>query len=251
MTIVLQHQFWDLIVTNHGFEVGLSFNGVPERLVVPFLAIRGFVDSSVQFGLQFATVGAGEEPADASDAAASARPRRVTTARHRRRTNRLRCRPIPLPRRPSRTMTRRRRRRGCPARSFPQEVGPRHPAHDRRLAAAGLRTRAPQSTDTMTKTRMGADTFGPIAVPADRYWGAQTERSRQNFRIGTERMPIALIRALAIVKRAAAEVNHDLGLLDRRRIVRSCRPPTRSSPASSTTTSRSWSGRPARARKPT
>ena len=61
------------------------------------------------------------------------------------------------------------------------------------------------------------DTFGPIEVPADRYWGAQTERSSQNFRIGDERMPRPLIRALGIVKRAAAEVNRSLGLLDARR----------------------------------
>jgi hypothetical protein len=53
MTIVLQHQFWDLIVAEQGFEVGLSFNGVPERLAVPFEAIKGFFDPSVQFGLQF------------------------------------------------------------------------------------------------------------------------------------------------------------------------------------------------------
>jgi uncharacterized protein len=56
MTIVLQHQFWDLIVAEEGFEVGLSFNGVPERLVVPFSAIKGFFDPSVQFALQFEVV---------------------------------------------------------------------------------------------------------------------------------------------------------------------------------------------------
>jgi len=67
------------------------------------------------------------------------------------------------------------------------------------------------------KTRTESDTFGPIAVPADRYWGAQTQRSIENFRIGTERMPRPLIRALAIVKRAAAEVNKDLGQLDAKR----------------------------------
>ncbi len=70
----------------------------------------------------------------------------------------------------------------------------------------------------MTKTRSERDTFGAIEVSADRYWGAQTERSRQNFRIGNERMPMELIRALALVKRAAAEVNYDLGSLDRRRM---------------------------------
>src|SRR5262249_7133763 len=73
----------------------------------------------------------------------------------------------------------------------------------------------------MNKTRKGTrietDTFGPIEVPADRYWGAQTERSRRNFRIGEERIPKPIIRALAIIKRAAAEVNRSLGSLDSRR----------------------------------
>ena len=69
----------------------------------------------------------------------------------------------------------------------------------------------------MAKTRTETDTFGPIEVPADKYWGAQTQRSLENFRIGDERMPLALIRALAIVKRAAAEVNQSLGMLDRKR----------------------------------
>ncbi|MGL4634957.1 MAG: SspB family protein [Beijerinckiaceae bacterium] len=53
MTIVLQHQFWDLGITEHTFEVGLSFGGVPERLLVPFDAVVGFFDPSVQFGLKF------------------------------------------------------------------------------------------------------------------------------------------------------------------------------------------------------
>jgi hypothetical protein len=55
MTVILQHQFWDLIVTEDRFEVGLSFGGVPERLVVPFSSIKSFLDPSVQFGLQFET----------------------------------------------------------------------------------------------------------------------------------------------------------------------------------------------------
>jgi fumarate hydratase, class II len=66
-------------------------------------------------------------------------------------------------------------------------------------------------------TRTETDTLGPIEVAADRYWGAQTERSRNNFRIGEERMPRRLIRALALVKRAAAETNRELGTLDARR----------------------------------
>jgi fumarate hydratase class II len=69
----------------------------------------------------------------------------------------------------------------------------------------------------MAKTRIETDTFGPIEVTADRYWGAQTQRSLENFRIGGERMPLPLIRALALVKRAAAEVNQSLGLFDAKR----------------------------------
>ncbi|XYK80253.1 MAG: SspB family protein [Labrenzia sp.] len=53
MTIVLQHQFWDLAIGEHAFEVGLSFGGVPEKLLVPFSAIKGFFDPSVQFALEF------------------------------------------------------------------------------------------------------------------------------------------------------------------------------------------------------
>jgi uncharacterized protein len=60
MTIILQHQFWDLSVTEHAFEVGLSFNNVPERLLVPFTAVKSFLDPSVQFGLQFQIVSAPE-----------------------------------------------------------------------------------------------------------------------------------------------------------------------------------------------
>ena len=64
---------------------------------------------------------------------------------------------------------------------------------------------------------METDSFGPIPVAADRYWGAQTERSRQNFRIGQDRMPMPIIRALGIVKLAAAKTNRELELLDQRR----------------------------------
>ena len=58
MTIVLQHQFWDLIVGDDGFEVGLSFGGVPERLAIPFEAVTAFYDPAVQFGFQFEAIGA-------------------------------------------------------------------------------------------------------------------------------------------------------------------------------------------------
>jgi uncharacterized protein len=64
MTIILQHQFWDLVVHEDRFEVGLSFGGIPERLAVPFSAIKSFFDPSVQFGLQF-------EPPDAAEPSAA------------------------------------------------------------------------------------------------------------------------------------------------------------------------------------
>ena len=63
-------------------------------------------------------------------------------------------------------------------------------------------------------TRIETDSFGPIEVPADRYWAAQTQRSLQNFKIGWEKQPLPVIRALGVVKRAAAEVNMALGKLD-------------------------------------
>jgi uncharacterized protein len=73
MTVILQHQFWDLEVNDTGFEVGLSFGGVPERLGVPFDSIKGFFDPSVQFGLQFEEVTEGgqdnQSPANAVDKA--------------------------------------------------------------------------------------------------------------------------------------------------------------------------------------
>src|SRR6202045_2789012 len=86
------------------------------------------------------------------------------------------------------------------------------------------RSKSPSPSKLATRTK--TDSFGPIEVDASRYWGAQTERSRQNFRIGHDRMPIDIIRALGIVKLAAAETNRGLGLLDQRRaraIIRAAR----------------------------
>ncbi|MGV8996722.1 MAG: class II fumarate hydratase [Parvibaculaceae bacterium] len=67
----------------------------------------------------------------------------------------------------------------------------------------------------MTKTRTETDTFGPIEVEADKYWGAQAQRSLGNFKIGWEKQPAPIVRALGIVKRAAAETNESLGRLDK------------------------------------
>tara|TARA_R110002110_G_scaffold20312_56_gene82606 strand:+ start:1752 stop:3143 length:1392 start_codon:yes stop_codon:yes gene_type:complete len=66
----------------------------------------------------------------------------------------------------------------------------------------------------MADTRTETDSFGPLEVPADKYWGAQTQRSIMNFPIGWERQPVAIIRALGVVKKAAARVNLDFGDLD-------------------------------------
>src|SRR3984893_3476729 len=79
-----------------------------------------------------------------------------------------------------------------------------------------------QSLSTRTET----DSFGPIEVEASRYWGAQTERSRRNFRIGHDRMPMPIIRALGMVKLASAETKRELGLPHQRRaraIIRAAR----------------------------
>ena len=64
--------------------------------------------------------------------------------------------------------------------------------------------------------RLEHDTMGEVRVPADRYWGAQTQRSYENFRIGTEKIPPEVIRAFAVVKLAAARANAQLGVLDAR-----------------------------------
>ncbi len=74
MTIVLQHQFWDLSVSDHSFEVGLSFSGVPERLLVPFDAVTTFFDPSVQFGLKFETQGEPEGLIEAPESEAASTP---------------------------------------------------------------------------------------------------------------------------------------------------------------------------------
>ncbi len=66
----------------------------------------------------------------------------------------------------------------------------------------------------MSNVRIESDSMGQVEVPADRYWGAQTQRSLQNFKIGGQRFGRPVIRAFGIVKKAAALTNHDLGKLD-------------------------------------
>lgn len=88
MTIVLQHQYWDLVVTEHSFEVGLSFSGIAEKLLVPFDALTGFFDPSVQFGLKFELKdqaqtgeGAGPEAVPSAVEAATKKPAVPVTAK--------------------------------------------------------------------------------------------------------------------------------------------------------------------------
>ncbi len=71
-------------------------------------------------------------------------------------------------------------------------------------------------TNSLTETRTETDSFGPLEVPADKYWGAQTQRSLMNFPIGWERQPLAIVRALGVVKQACAEANKAAGVLDAR-----------------------------------
>jgi hypothetical protein len=96
MTVVLQHQFWDLVVTDEQFEVGLSFGGVPERVVVPFAAIKSFVDPSVQFGVQFEMLVAAEETEDEKGVDAAGKPARPP-AEHRSTSE---VAPVPTPANP-------------------------------------------------------------------------------------------------------------------------------------------------------
>ena len=112
MTIILQHQFWDLTVLEDRFEVGLSFGGIPERLVVPFNSIKSFFDPSVQFGLQFETIRCrGREPG--RQPARRPRPGAVPAA-------------VTVPeagrRKSGRAGQAERRRRGGSAGSLPQEI---------------------------------------------------------------------------------------------------------------------------------
>jgi hypothetical protein len=81
MTIVLQHQFWDLTVGEEAFEVGLSFGGVPEKLSIPFAAVKGFFDPSVQFGLQFEQINQTAQDETASSPAPPAKKKSDASAK--------------------------------------------------------------------------------------------------------------------------------------------------------------------------
>ena len=82
------------------------------------------------------------------------------------------------------------------------------------MTDVAARAPTPAGQTPAGQTRTESDSMGDIEVPADRYWGAQTQRSLENFKIGTERMPRPLIRGFGIVKHASAQVNEDLGMLE-------------------------------------
>ncbi len=99
--------------------------------------------------------------------------------------------------------------------------------------------------------RIQKDSLGEVKVPADKYWGAQTQRSYQNFKIGWEKMPREITHAFGILKKAAALANFNLGKLDEERRTALLRQAKRSFPVNWTTIFRLSSGRPAAARSPT
>ena len=104
----------------------------------------------------------------------------------------------------------------------------------------------------MSEVRVESDSMGTIEVPANHYWGAQTERSLHHFAIGHETMPPALIRAFGILKFASAQVNRDLGKLDAERAVAHRAGRARGHRRRARrTSSRCGSGRPVRAPRPT
>ncbi|NNE21684.1 MAG: hypothetical protein HKN11_03665 [Rhizobiales bacterium] len=94
MTIVIQHQYWNLRITEDHFEIELSFDNIPEKLSIPFAAIKGFFDPSVQFGLQFETAAANSENAPQGDAVpdnessqeAAAKPKAKKTTKSRKKS---------------------------------------------------------------------------------------------------------------------------------------------------------------------
>lgn len=143
MTIVLQHRFWDLIVTDVRFEVKLTFDGIPERLVVPFTAIKVFFDPSVRYGLQFESPDFGPDaishPAGQDDTPATGAPAVAGMPRPR---------PLPKTRAPRKTKSE-------------KAVPPHVPAETERPAAAKP---AAEATPSQPKTTKPAPAPAPAAV---------------------------------------------------------------------------------------
>ena len=185
MTIIIQHQYWALKVKEDYFEVTLTFKKLPAPLHIPFACPDRLFRSrgAVRPAIPQRRRGQGRtRPDDGAGSAARGRTavRSASPAR----------------------------RQDAPGRSgqpgfFPQEIVP---------PPQFIEGRHEQQNPTRTET----DSFGPIEVQADRYWGAQAQRSLGNFKIGWEKQPLPIVRALGIVKRAAAETNMALGHLDQK-----------------------------------
>ena len=186
MTIILQHQFWDLKVTDDGFEVGLSFGGVPERLGGAVRGDQGLLRSVG--AVRPAVRGGRRRPRTSRRRPTPPDKQPRTSCRDTPPAKPRRARAPPAsaaaaePRRRGRSpTTSRRRRRSRPARPLPQEIAAPACARDRSTMA---KPRKPQNPHRERHLRPARDPRRPL-------WGAQTERSLQNFRIGTERMPLA------------------------------------------------------------
>ena len=206
MTIILQHQFWDLVVTEDRFEVGLSFGGIPERLVVPFAAIKSFLDPSVTVRTAIRAVRSVRPKRRAAKLpavpAAAALPVAAPDARRRKQ---------------GRAGEGERRRRSRSAGSFPQEiiqarenqqrcsvhVPPLHGATDiTHGSISNIRKQIHPHRDRQLRSDRGRRR--PLL-------GRAGPALAQNFKIGWEKQPMPIVRALGIVKRAAAEANMALG----------------------------------------
>ncbi len=105
----------------------------------------------------------------------------------------------------------------APVKKAPAKKAPAKKATVKKAPARSAAAKAaPAKASTAAATRTESDSFGPLKVPADRYWGAQTQRSIINFPIGWEKQPVAIVRALGVIKQAAAEANMEQGKLDRK-----------------------------------
>ena len=207
MTIILQHQFWDLTVTDDSFEVGLSFDGVPEKLLVPFDAVKGFFDPSVQFGLQFETGEAGRRRPKSGRAAGERTARWPLAAAV---ADRAAERPARAGqcRKSGSRLGRRPTRQADAAKSSGSTASARS---DRPACDHGQQ-------EQLKQTRTETDTSAPIDVRRRPLLGRADRSARSAISASaSERMPLPLIRAFGIVKRAAAETNMKLGSLDAKR----------------------------------
>jgi hypothetical protein len=148
MTVVLQHQFWDLKVTDESFEVGLSFGGIGERLVVPFAAIRAFADPSVQFTLQFETLG---ETPDEEEGAATETDKGLAA-----------------PRGPSRTKRKVPAQREASGSDSPERESAR-PAAGAPPPSPGALQQTPDKPQTEPNDKPGGEKTGAEVVRLDRF----------------------------------------------------------------------------------